>query len=202
MYVEGGGGKEQDVRCREGFRKLVEKAGFTRPKIPAIVACGSREDTYKKFVIALAGKNDGYLILLVDSEELVASPDEAPDSDAVWKHLKVCDRWECPAGVVNDQAQLMATCMETWIMADHQALIDFFGQYLQRNALLPPQSLESRTKHEVQDALQHATRNCGKDRAYAKGKKSFKVLGELNPDTLKRHLPHFRRFIATLDLHL
>lgn len=87
-------------------------------------------------------------------------------------------------------------------MADHKALKDFFGQYLHTNALLPSHNLEARTRHEVQEALRHATRDCGKDRTYTKGEKSFKVLAELDPTTLKKHLLHFRRFIATLDLHL
>ncbi|MGH9852774.1 MAG: DUF4276 family protein, partial [Blastocatellia bacterium] len=157
IYAEGGGGKEQDIRCRSGFRKLINKAGFAK-RSPAIVPCGSREDTYNRFKVAVAGRNDDYMILLVDSEEPVKNPNEDPGSDAAWKHLKICDRWECPAGVVNDQAQLMTTCMETWIMADHQAIIDFFGQHLQTSALLPPQNLEVRTRHEVQDSLHHATR--------------------------------------------
>jgi hypothetical protein len=92
--------------------------------------------------------------------------------------------------------------METWIMADHRSLSVFFGKCLQTSALFPPRNIEARTRHEVQDALQHATRNCGKDRSYTKGKKSFEVLGKLDPNTLKLHLPYFRRMIATLDRHL
>lgn len=201
IYVEGGGGKEQDIRCRAGFRKLIDKGGFAG-RSPSIKAYGSREDAYDSFKTAVASNNNDYVILLVDSEEPVENPNEAPNSGGAWKHLKICDGWECPAGVANDQAQLMVTCMETWIMADHQAIRDFFGQHLQTNALLPPQNLEGRTKHEVQDSLHHTTRNCGRDRAYAKGKKSFQLLEKLNPDALKRHLPHFRRFIATLNHHL
>ncbi|MCI0662160.1 MAG: DUF4276 family protein [Acidobacteria bacterium] len=203
IYVEGGGdSKEQQARCREGFQKLIAKAGFPRPRSPAIVACGSRRDAYDRFKIAVSGKDNDYAILLVDSEEPVENPNENIDSDSVWKHLKICDGWQCPTGAANDQAQLMVTCMETWIMADHQAIKNFFGQHLQINALYPAQDLEARSRHEVQDRLHHATRNCGRDRVYAKGKKSFQIMGELNPETLKRHLPHFRRFITTLDLHL
>ncbi len=42
IYVEGGGdSKEQHVRCREGFRKLIEKSGFIK-RSPAVVACGAK----------------------------------------------------------------------------------------------------------------------------------------------------------------
>ncbi len=203
IFVEGGGdSKELIVRCREGFRKLIEKAGFTRPKSPAITACGGRGRAYDKFKTVVAIGDSRYSILLVDSEDPVENAEEDPNSEAAWKHLKTRDGWERPAGVENDQAQLMATCMETWFMADQKALQDFFGQRLHTNALLPIQNLEARTRHEVQEALRRATRDCGKDRTYAKGEKSFKVLAELDPVTLKKHLLHFRRFIAALDLHL
>ncbi len=205
IYVEGGGNsKELQARCHEGFRKLIEKTKVARN--PAIVACGSREQTFKKFRIA-ASTAGGELplllpLLLVDSEDPVKVTDENPDSAESWNHLKVRDKWDKPSGVANDQAQLMTTCMETWIIADQQALGSFFGQHLQTSALLPEQNLETRTRDEVQDKLVWATRGCGKDRSYAKGKRSFKVLEHLTPKTLKEHLPHFRRFVSTLERHL
>ncbi len=203
VFLEGGGDTErQKTECRRGFQQLFAKAGFTRPKSPTLVACGGRQQAFNKFKAALAVHQNAYLILLVDSEDPVANADESPDADAAWRHLKKRDGWERPAHAANDQAQLMATCMETWVMADQQALRAFFGQHLQTSALLPPLNLETRGRHEVQDALQHATRNCGRDRGYAKGKRSFAVLAELNPGTLQQHLPHFRRFIATLTSHL
>ncbi len=201
IYVEGGGdSKELHARCREGFRKLIEKMNVARN--PAIVACGGRDQTYKKFKIAVSTASGEYPLLLVDSEDPIKTTDENPDSAEAWNHLKARDNWDKPSGVVNDQAQLMTTCMETWIMADRQALRVFFGQHLQTSALLPEQNLEARTREEVQDKLAWVTRDCGRDRGYAKGKRSFKVLEHLKPDTLKEHLPHFRRFVSTLERHL
>ena len=202
IYVEGGNpkGKDQQARCREGVRKLIEKVNLTRK--PAIFVCGTRDDTYKQFNTAVSTTSDEYSLLLVDSEDPIKVTDENPDSAEAWNHLKARDKWERPTGVANDQAQLMVTCMETWIMADCQALSVFFGQHLQISALLPEQNLEARDRNEVQDKLAWATRNCGKDRNYAKGKRSFKVLEHLNPETLKKYLPHFRRFVSTLERHL
>jgi len=192
--------KELQSRCREGFRKLIEKTNVARN--PAIVACGSRDQTFKKFKIAVSTASDEYPLMLVDSEDPVKTTDENPDSAEAWNHLKAGDNWDKPSSVANDQAQLMATCMESWIMADQPALSVFFGQHLQTSALLPEQNLEARARDEVQDKLVWATRDCGKDRSYAKGKRSFKILGHLNPETLKKHLPHFRRFASTLESHL
>lgn len=201
IYVEGGGNsKELQSRCREGFRKLIEKTKVARN--PAIVACGGRDQAFKKFKIAASTAVGELPLLLVDSEDPVKVTDENLDSAEAWNHLNARDKWEKPAGVANDQAQLMTTCMETWIMADQQALKNFFGQHLQTSALLSEQNLEARTRDEVQDKLVWATRDCGKDRCYAKGKRSFKALEHLNPETLKKHLPHFRRFVTTLERHL
>lgn len=52
LYVEGGGdSKEQHVRCREGFRKLLEKAGLAG-EMPRIVAGGGRGTTFDQFKMA------------------------------------------------------------------------------------------------------------------------------------------------------
>ena len=90
--------------------------------------------------------------------------------------------------------------METWIVADRAALAEHYGADLQKSALPALLGLEGRPRDAVQDALIHATRRCGN--AYAKGKRSFEVLGQLNPETLSKHLPSFRRVRRILDARL
>ena len=107
-----------------------------------------------------------------------------------------------PDDVADDQAQLMVTCMETWIMADRAALSSVFGAELQETALLPEANLEQYDRQRVQQALEHATRSCGERKSYKKGRRSFQVLETLNPITLKQRLPHFKRFIETLEAYL
>lgn len=203
LYIEGGGdAKIDDVRCREGFRKLLEKAGF-QGRMPRTVASGGRSAAYGAFETAMAVRgDDDYPLLLVDSEDPVSTTEISPDSPAVWEHLAARDRWERPQGANNDQAQLMVTCMETWIMADREALAAVFGHGLRKSALLPENGLESRNRDEVQQALENATKDCGRQKAYRKGRRSFQVLAQLSPATLGRLLPHFERFVRTLDRHL
>ena len=193
LYLEGGGeGKDQQARCREGFRKILEKSGFSG-RMPRLVAGGGRDTTFKEFKSAL--RDSGKVaFLLVDSE--------APVTQSPWAHLQARDGWVRPADVTDDQAQLMVACMETWIMADHTALRAFFGQELNEKALLSPNGLEQRLCHEVQDALAQATRTCERDRQYQKGKRSFQVLATLNPATLRQHLSYFQRLVETLDRYL
>jgi hypothetical protein len=56
--------------------------------------------------------------------------------------------------------------------------------------------LESRNRHDVHDKLAHATRNCSN--AYAKGKRSFEVIGVLNPTALSS-LSAFSRMTKVLN---
>lgn len=192
IYVEGGGDRALDhTYCRKGFHKLLD--GTVQRK-PRIIAGGGRNATFEKFKTELRSSKDVYPILLVDSEDAL----QVPDINA-WVHLKNRDQWERPPHVKDEQAQLMVTCMETWIMADQDALQSFYGAPLNRKSLLPIHDLESKNRHTVQDALEKATRNCGPDRMYQKGKRSFRILGELNPDKLKEHLPHFNHLAATLS---
>ncbi len=198
IFVEGGSGKgndrESNIRCREGFSKLLKKAGF-EGRMPQFSPGGGRDQIFNDFRKALVSDQEGCeYVLLVDSEDPLSS-----STTPAWNHLNQRDHWERPLGVSDDQAQLMVTCMETWILADQGALAHIFGSSLRAGTLLPTANLESRTRHETQESLEAATRDCGKRKAYKKGKRSFQILGELDPEVLKRSLPHFRAFIEFLD---
>jgi Domain of unknown function (DUF4276) len=185
LYIEGGESKEDQIRCREGFRKIVEKAGLSG-RLPRLSACGGRESVFNDFKSAHARRSESdYIAMLVDSE------DPVKDLEKTWGHLKSRDDWDQPAGAEDEQVLLMTTCMETWIVADRAALREHYGHKLQENALPALQSLESRNRAEVHDKLVHASRDC--PNAYSKGRRSFEVLAKLDPAILKQHLPSFVR---------
>ena len=187
VLLEGGDVESSESlgRCREGFRRLLEKCGFSG-RMPRLKACGSRQSAYENFVAIYASQSSlDYIALLIDSEDPVTNIDET------WRHLNQRDGWQRPAGAQNDQVLFMVTCMETWIVADRQTLNQHFGNPLQTSALPPLDNLERRSRQDVQDRLERATRNC--PGPYTKGPKSFEVLGKLNPDVLEQRLPSFHR---------
>jgi hypothetical protein len=60
-----------------------------------------------------------------------------------------------------------------------------------------PTLVESRPRHDVLTALENTTEKCSN--AYAKGKRSFELLGELDPTVLELHLPSFVRMLRILE---
>lgn len=204
LYIEGGESKEDQIRCREGFRKLIGKIGEDEKtgelcfaagkKMPRLTACGGRNSAFDDFKTAHSHSKKGdYIAMLIDSEDPVA------DDEKTWDHLKTRDNWDRPEGAEDDQVLFMTTCMETWIVADRSALKEHYGHKLQENALPPLVDLEKRNRKEVHDKLTQATRDCSN--AYAKGKRSFEVLGTLTPTALSS-LPAFARMARILQAKL
>jgi Domain of unknown function (DUF4276) len=160
-----------------------------------LVARGGRGAAFDHFETAhnaaIAGE---YVALLIDSEDPMA------DIEAAWEHLKTRDGWDRPLDASDAQVLLMTTCMETWIIVDRAALARHYGRKLRTSALPPLVNIESRARHDIQASLVKATEKCSN--ASAKGKRSFEVLGELDPDVLKPHLPSFVRMLRALNENL
>ena len=190
LYVEGGGdGKALRTACREGFRTFIEKAGLS-DQMPRIVACGGRDEAYDKFKIAHASQ-DGISLLLVDAERPV-------DQAGAWRHLQQApDKWPRPAGAADDQCHLMAQIMESWFLADRDALQEFYGQGYRGDALPQHPQIEQIAKDDVLDGLDRAARQTSK-REYNKGPHSFKILARLDPEKVQNASPHAKRFIEAL----
>lgn len=143
IYIEGGGAKELDVRCRAAFRSLFEHCGFGG-RMPRLVASGPRERAYDDFTTGLRNTDQGGFVgLLVDSETPMA------DFELTWSHLGQSDGWTRPPNARNEQVLLMVTCMETWIVADQSALRKCYGPQLQVAALPGLADLEQRSPHEI-----------------------------------------------------
>jgi hypothetical protein len=194
LYLEGGGAsKELHTRCREGFRRLLERCGY-QGRMPRLVACGARDSAFDDFISAHTGGTAQFVALWIDSENPLA------DLEQTWAHLQARDDWAQPAGASDEQVLFMTTCMETWLVTDRSALKEHYGSKLRDSALPPLSELEKRARHDIQDSLTHATRDCSN--AYAKGKRSFEVLGKLTPATLDKHLPSFVRVRRILNARL
>ena len=192
LIVEGGGdrkSKSLNRECRQAFAEFLGKAGLAG-RLPSIEADGGRQQAYDAFKTAHA-RDSRTAVLLVDAE----APVTAQDS---WTHLRTRDGWTRPAGATNDQCHLMVQVMESWFLADREALATFYQQRFRPQALPGnPRQVEQISKRDVESGLEQATRATTRGR-YHKGRHSFEILASLDPAKVTAASPHAKRFIQAL----
>lgn len=194
LFVEGGG-DSQALRsaCRKGFTCFLTKAGLSG-RLPRVVACGGRQNTYEQFCTAI--KNGERAFLLVDSEDLITTPQFQP-----WIHVaqRPGDRWAQPQNTTDDHCHFMVVCMESWFLTDSQTLATFYGQGFNAGALPAiPNGVEGISKNRVYSILQNATRACKTKGTYGKGAHSFNILALIDPAKVCAASPWAQHFISTL----
>ncbi len=181
VYVEGGGDrKDLKAKCRGGFSEFFEKAGF-KGRMPRVIACGGRKSAYDDFCTALEiAEAEEFIVLLVDSE------DPIQDGIDPWIHLaaREGDGWAKPSAAENDNAHLMVQCMETWFLADKEALERFYGQGFSKRALPKNPMIEHILKTDVLNGLEKASTNTTKG-SYSKGDHSFMVIAKSSNASLR-----------------
>ena len=189
VYVEDGGeGKSLKISLRKGFNQFLKRAGLEL-KMPNIVGCGSRDSAYNNFRNRLAD-NGGNALLLVDAEEPLKAPDP-------WEHLSLRDQWHRPERATSDHCHLMVQTMESWFLADPDALKEYYGRGFREQALHGNPQVEKVLKGDVYERLKLATQGTKKG-FYDKGKHSFEILEELDPSKVTSASPFAKRFIDTL----
>ena len=173
IYIEGGGTSSSLGRIFRGaWRNFFVSAGFAG-RLPVIKRGGGRSQTFASFAKAVRrALPDELLILLVDSEGPVQS------GRSVWQHLQDRDGWRRPAGAGDDCAFLMVQAMEAWLLADRDALREYFGERFNEGRLPGRNDPEQIPIDELESSLRAASTNCS--RRYDKGAVSFEILGRVN----------------------
>ena len=102
-------------------------------------------------------------------------------------------------GDSNDVAiHLMTQTMETWILADSEALADYYGQNFSRNALPKSNDLERVSKVDVEQALKQATRKTQKG-TYHKIEHAGDLLELIDPEKARKKCRHCARLFSVLN---
>ncbi len=164
---------------------------------------GSRNETYDSFCTAVSARNTA--LLLVDSEGAVNPSHQKGDVRQwkPWNHLSDRgDKWKKPDQAVDSDCHLMVQSMESWFIADRQALKDFFKHDFRENKL-PDEAnqIETLDRKELLKALENATAGCQKDK-YHKGRHSFKLLASINPQKVTSASPWAKRLVSTLKKYM
>ena len=196
IYMEGGGkGKESRSELRRGMNGFLRRfmaAARAKQWHWKLVCCGPRRDALRGFKNAVERGDDTVTVLLVDAEGPVTKP--------VREHLRDRDKWEL--GFAEDDAvHLMAQTMETWIVADSEALAGYYGQGFNENALSDRTNLEEEPKANVERTLNQATERSRKGR-YHKIRHASDLLRRIDAERVQARCPHCRRLFDVLGTRI
>lgn len=192
LYVEGGGDtRAQGAPLREALRRWIERSGLPIPRRLQIITCGSRREAYERFCGALADHPRARCLLLVDSEGPVGGSSR-------WQHVRERpeDAWTRPADCDERQLHFMAQVMETWLLADPEALERYFQEGFATRGLPGHPNLEVLSKDDVYRRLKEATRGSRRGE-YRKGR-DLGLLGLIDPNRVQARCPHAGIFLRCL----
>ena len=156
-----------------------------------LVPCGGRDRAFRAFRNA-AGNDETLAVLLVDSEGPVSARPVA--------HLAQRDGWDLQ-DAENDSVHLMVQVMETWIVADADALKDYYGRGFNAGQLPHREALEEVPKADIERTLRQATARTTKG-AYHKIRHASELLARIDRERVKARCRHFRRLWEWLALRL
>lgn len=195
IYMEGGGPTRSSGRAalRQGMEQFLisVKQRAREASWQWKFACwGGRDATFDRFRRAVQDGEHAVAILLIDAEGPVTQP--------VLQHLKSRDpHWDLRL-TKEKMVHLMIQTMETWIVADVDALANYYGQGFRDAALPQRNDLETEPKASVVTALHNATRKTRKG-PYHKIHHASDLLKRLAPHTVRKRCRSCDRLFATLE---
>jgi len=197
LYVEGGGrgtNKNATIKLQQGFDAFLRepKDAARAKKISfRVIPSGSTTDTYEEFIFSVENSPQSFNLLLVDSDEAVPE-DESARAFLQRKYKK----WKLQ--IINDeQCHLMVQVMESWFLADVEALKNYFGKDFKENKLRKNKNVEEIAKPDVLDSLKEAAKDTQKG-IYHKIQDGAKILELVSPKKVRKAAPHCRRLFETI----
>jgi Domain of unknown function (DUF4276) len=187
IYIEGGGdGKRQKAVLRRGFQQFLvslRNAARARHFHWDVILCGGRQAAFDDYRTALQSHSDSVNILLVDAEASVAG--------GPWQHLDARDGWKDP-GVGDRCCHLMVQTVEAWLIADPDALHNYYGHDFLSNSLPATKDVEAIPKSTLVPSLQAASRQTQKGE-YAKIRHCADLLAKIAPEKVRSRARHCDR---------
>ena len=192
IYMEGGGdGKSAQAAIRQGMDALLrplKDAARAKALHWKLVPCGARNDAFRRFRDAINHGDSAIAVLLVDAE--------GPVNRAPRLHLQSRDGWGM-GFADEDTSHLMVQVMETWIVADPDALSTYYGQNFNGNVLPKAANLEQVSKADVARTLNRATEHTTKG-CYHKIRHASDLLKRIDVERVKKRCPHCARLFDKL----
>ncbi|MBZ5606974.1 MAG: DUF4276 family protein [Acidobacteriia bacterium] len=183
IYFEGN--KTLRTGFRQFFRGLEAAARQARSTIEFIAA----KDGVSGYRKAIRSHPTSWNLLLKDSEQpMPLSP------------VQLCERLGIDSARVND-VFWMVELMESWFLADPEALAAYYGQGFSTSAIGATQDVEQIPKAEVLNRLRQAISNT-KKRKYDKIGHAPHLLERLSAGRVKERARHCRTLFETISRRL
>jgi hypothetical protein len=205
IFVEGGGETNAHGRAalRMAFDTLLDaqKQAARKKRMKwDTVFCGGRSEAADAFAKALDSKDADVIVLLVDAEDEVTSakPSHPTPAERV-AHVKVRDGWTRQLrNATPEHVHLMTRCMEAWVFADVEKVVEFYGKGFHDNALPKRQVLDEEPKDQLYAAIEKATKDTQKGR-YGKVKHASELLKMARPSKVAERCVSFQQLTQWLD---
>lgn len=197
LYVEGGGKgshKRATIKLQQGFDSFFGdlKAAAREKKISfKIIPAGNTQSTYDDFIFSVANSPQSFNLLLVDSDEAIAA-NQTARAFLQNKHKK----WNLQT-VADERCHLMVQIMESWFLADVDALKSFYGKEFKESAIPKNKNVEKIAKETVEKSLQTATAKTTKAE-YHKIEHGAKILELINSQKVRAAAPHCEKLFAVI----
>jgi len=192
IFIEGGGdGRNTKALIHQGFSSFLSclvKIARKKKIRWKMTVCGSRNNAFRDFKVALKANPNAFNVLLVDAE--------APVYTTSCQHLKQRDNWDMP-NIDDEHCQLMVQTMEAWLIADINTLKKFYGNGFKENSIPKNLDIENIDKKQLESSLKAATRGTKKGE-YHKIQHASKLLDLLEVDKVRQAAPHCERLFDTL----
>jgi hypothetical protein len=177
IYFEG------DSALRPGFRQFLKSAASEKA---TFVATGATP--VEDFRIAVQKHPNALNILLLDSEGPADGEEATRRLAAIPAKAHDCVFW-------------MVQLMESWFLADPDALAQYYRQGFVSGLFKPWSDVESIPKADVETILHDATRKTQKGK-YHKTAHAPHLLALISPDRVRQKSPHCRRLFERIPAML
>ena len=180
VYYEG------DKKLQPGLRKFLDEFYRQGAKIRLVAGGG---DCVGDFITGMKSNNNAVNILLKDSEER--------NIQEALREVKSHDHWDTKLGsqVGDEQLHFMVQVMESWFLADRQALRSYYGQDFLESRLPSNSNVEEISKDDVLNGLEEATRDTKKGK-YHKTRHAPDLLERMDGATVRAAAACNRLFVA------
>lgn len=201
LYVEGGGKgshKRATIKLQQGFDSffsVLKDAARNRKVSFRIIPAGNTQSTYDDFIFSVENSSQSFNLLLVDSDDAVTANQTA----RAFLQNKY-KNWNLQA-VTDNQCHLMVQIMESWFLADIDALKTFYGKEFKESAIPKNKNVEAIAKETVEKSLETSTAKTQKAE-YHKIEHGSKLLELINPQKVRAAAPHCEKLFAVIGEHI